>query len=63
MKNPSKVAQAILSPSTVGQLKLALENLSDDLLVFQIEYGNLEGKSSWKRKETWRQWCRRMKKK
>ena len=57
----SSIAKAMLAPHNIGQLKKAIEHMRDDLLVFNFTYGDIEGCSSWKRKETWKQYCRRIK--
>lgn len=56
------IAKAMLSPCNIGQLKKAIEHMRDDLLVFNFSYGDIEGFCSWKRKETWKQYCKRNKK-
>lgn len=52
----------LLNPKTVGDLRDALIDADRDIPVFSFEAGDLRGRYSWKRKLTYKQWCREEKK-
>lgn len=57
----SEKIRKALSPMTIGELKEAIKDMDSSLLIFRFQWGDTEGMCDWKRKETWKQYCRRMK--
>lgn len=50
----------IESPATIKDLKRAIKNLRDNLLLFEFAYGDEHGETRWTRKETWKKYTKRL---
>jgi len=51
-----ELVAALLSPLTIGDLKLLVEHMDPNLPVFRLAFGSVDGTYDWKRKESWSQW-------
>lgn len=58
--NEGTLVQGFMSPHTVGRLIASLQRFDPATPVFKIEVGNVEGRISWTRKETWKKWLKSM---
>lgn len=50
--------EAKLATATVGELKKFIADMDESTPVFRFEVGDLKGRYEWKRKQTWKQWCK-----
>jgi hypothetical protein len=54
-----KLVDAMFAPLTIGDIQLIVKEMDPNLAVFSFAFGDLKGSYSWKRKETWSQWCKK----
>lgn len=59
-EKPDALVKGFHEPITIDKLIANLQMMDPTTSVFHIVVGNREGMISWKRKENWKQWNRRL---